>query len=168
MSQSQCGRSTSQSGYRSSLWWAVTPANWLIGRESISQRIAPLIPIPCDTRISCGISVLFKTLSPSERQVTHALLTRPPLRFEKQASQISVRLACVRHAASVRPEPGSNSLKIVFNRPFGRLNHSQSFECSFRALSALAFLVSRSLSSPVGILSYPSKGLRVPFLVFVV
>ena len=25
-----------------------------------------------------------------------------------------VRLACVRHAASVRPEPGSNSLKIVF------------------------------------------------------
>ena len=25
VSQSQCGRSTSQSGYRSSLWWAVTP-----------------------------------------------------------------------------------------------------------------------------------------------
>ena len=25
VSQSQCGRSTSQSGYRSSTWWAVTP-----------------------------------------------------------------------------------------------------------------------------------------------
>ena len=25
VSQSQCGRSTSQSGYRSSLWWAITP-----------------------------------------------------------------------------------------------------------------------------------------------
>ena len=57
------------------------PANWLIGRESISQRIAPLIPSPCGKEMSCGISVLFKTLSPSERQVTHALLTRPPLRL---------------------------------------------------------------------------------------
>ena len=59
----------------------------------------------------CGISVLFKTLSPSERQVAHALLTRPPLSFKKQAPQSFVRLACVRHAASVRPEPGSNSQK---------------------------------------------------------
>ena len=55
------------------------PANYLIGRESIFQRIAPLIAVPCETTILCGISVLFRTLSPSERQVTHALLTRPPL-----------------------------------------------------------------------------------------
>ena len=34
----------------------------------------------------CGISVRFQTLSPSVRQVTHALLTRPPLTFEMQAS----------------------------------------------------------------------------------
>ena len=31
----------------------------------------------------------------------------------------SVRLACVRHAASVRPEPGSNSLKNCIQSPFG-------------------------------------------------
>ena len=38
------------------------------------------------------------------------LLTRPPLRiFESKLSPIPVRLACIRHAASVRPEPGSNS-----------------------------------------------------------
>ena len=55
------------------------PANWLIGRESIFQRIAPLINLSCDKLMLCGISVLFRTLSPSERQVTHALLTRPPL-----------------------------------------------------------------------------------------
>ena len=55
------------------------PANWLIGRESIFQRIAPLINLSCDNLMLCGISVLFRTLSPSERQVTHALLTRPPL-----------------------------------------------------------------------------------------
>ena len=55
------------------------PANWLIGREPIFQRIAPLIIPPCGKLMLCGISVLFKTLSPSERQVAHALLTRPPL-----------------------------------------------------------------------------------------
>ena len=48
------------------------------------------------------------------RQVAHALLTRPPLSLLKILPKlhqrlISVRLACVRHAASVHPEPGSNS-----------------------------------------------------------
>ena len=48
------------------------------------------------------------------RQVTHALLTRPPLSHQKdQSEEISfrcfVRLACVKHTASVHPEPGSNS-----------------------------------------------------------
>ena len=50
-------------------------------------------------------------------QVAHALLTRPPLGCHLfQAEQAlpfrygcHVRLACVRHAASVHPEPGSNS-----------------------------------------------------------
>ena len=38
-----------------------------------------MISNPCESNILCGISVRFQTLSPSERQVTHALLTRPPL-----------------------------------------------------------------------------------------
>ncbi len=64
-------------------------------------------------RSLCGISSSFPELSPSYRQITHALLTRPPLKY-KFASFLytSVRLACVRHAASVHPEPGSNSPKI--------------------------------------------------------
>ena len=37
------------------------------------------------------------------------LLTRPPLTSEVQALRRFARLACIRHAASVRPEPGSNS-----------------------------------------------------------
>ena len=62
----------------------------------------------------CGISSRFKLLSPRMRQVTHALLTRPPLShkiFISEENQIEcfVRLACVKHAASVHPEPGSNS-----------------------------------------------------------
>ena len=93
------------------------PTNYLIGREPIFQRIAPLTAEPCGSTVLCGISVRFQTLSPSERQVAHALLTRPPLSHSsfrpKTPLQSFVRLACVRHAASVRPEPGSNSLKIV-------------------------------------------------------
>ena len=88
--------------------------NYLIGREPILQRIAPLIYISCGTYMSCGISTSFPVLSPSARQVAHALLTRPPLSCSNASRRInsnnSVRLECVRHAASVHPEPGSNSL----------------------------------------------------------
>ena len=91
------------------------PANYLIGREAILQRIAPLISRGCPLDMLCGISSRFQLLSPSEGQVAHALLTRPPLStlFRRISKMHSVRLACVRHAASVRPEPGSNSLKFV-------------------------------------------------------
>ena len=62
----------------------------------------------------CGISSRFQLLSPGMGQVAHALLTRPPLShkiFSPEGNQIKcfVRLACVKHAASVHPEPGSNS-----------------------------------------------------------
>ena len=47
-------------------------------------------------------------------QVPHALLTRPPLSFKESKLPFGfVRLACVKHAASVHPEPGSNSRKKV-------------------------------------------------------
>ena len=63
--------------------------------------------------VLCGTNSRFQLLSPCVRQVTHALLTRPPLSIKKSIrklhSQYSVRLACVKHAASVHPEPGSNS-----------------------------------------------------------
>ena len=55
------------------------PANYLIGREAILQRIAPLVSYRCLQKTLCGISSRFQLLSPSVRQVTHALLTRPPL-----------------------------------------------------------------------------------------
>ena len=60
--------------------------NYLIGRESIFHRIAPLVLSPCDNRTLCGISTGFPVLSPCERQVTHVLLTRPPLSYEFCAS----------------------------------------------------------------------------------
>ena len=70
----------------------------------------------CVTCASYGISVRFPTLSHIQRQVAHALLTRPPLSYLYASRRInsnsSVRLECVMHAASVHPEPGSNSRKI--------------------------------------------------------
>ena len=65
--------------------------------------------LPCGSCTTFGISSPFGLLSPSQRQVVYALLTRLPLDFQKQAFNRLVRLACVKHAASVRPEPGSNS-----------------------------------------------------------
>ena len=89
------------------------PANWLIGRGSIPYQVSLFTTYPCEYVVLCGLTVSFPTLSPCTGQVTHALLTRPPLRLlssiRKLPSIISVRLACVRHAASVHPEPGSNS-----------------------------------------------------------
>src|SRR5206468_9834766 len=61
-----------------------------------------------------GISHRFRRLSRSEGQITHVLLTRSPLVYSRKG--LTARLACVKHAASVRPEPGSNSPLNAFNR----------------------------------------------------
>ena len=57
------------------------PANYLIGRELILHRIAPLVTERCLPVTLCGISNRFQLLSPCARQIAHALLTRPPLSF---------------------------------------------------------------------------------------
>ena len=69
-----------------------------------------------DSRMSCGISPPFGGLSPTSGQVAHVLLTRLPL-YRSPEGDFLVRLACVRHAASVRSEPGSNSpVKVRIRR----------------------------------------------------
>ena len=58
-----------------------------------------------------------------------------------------VRLACVRHAASVRPEPGSNS-RLIF---LLKITHSiiylslLCFVCSFLELSKVSYAVLLSM-----------------------
>ena len=85
-------------------------------RDHLSAHKA-LVSRGCPLDTLCGISSRFQLLSPTERQVSHALLTRSPLSSTSIGRSLNpsilVRLACVRHAASVRPEPGSNSQKIV-------------------------------------------------------
>ena len=39
--------------------------------------------------ILCGISVRFQTLFPTNRQVAHALLTRPPLSHPRALTEVS-------------------------------------------------------------------------------
>ena len=70
-----------------------------------------------------GISTSFEELSQSQGQVAHVLLTRSPLITIRR--WVTVRLACVKHAASVRPEPGSNSpLSLLWGEPQKLVNLS--------------------------------------------
>ena len=55
--------------------------NYLIRHEPILKRIAPFLSRRCLHDSTCGISTVFTVLSPSLRQVAHALLTRPPLSY---------------------------------------------------------------------------------------
>ena len=85
VSQFQCGRSTSQSGYNLSVRLPIVDlvgrylTNYLMGRELIYARCYSLTSDSCNSNVSCGISSCFRLLSPSHRQIAHALLTRPPL-----------------------------------------------------------------------------------------
>ena len=56
-----------------------------------------------------GINPSFPGLFPTEGHVIHVLLTRAPLEELVLLLILPVRLACLKHAASVRSEPESNS-----------------------------------------------------------
>ena len=62
----------------------------------------------CHIYIPLGINPNFFGLSLCERQIVYALRTRTPV----EARKLLPRLACVRPAASVHPEPGSNSSSL--------------------------------------------------------
>ena len=68
----------------------------------------PFLNAPCGALRVLGINPGFPGLFPSSGQVSHVLRTRSPLSHWDRSPGI-VRLACIKHAASVRPEPGSNS-----------------------------------------------------------
>ena len=84
------------------------PANKLIGREPIRRRqnfqraaMQQLVP--------SWISRRFHRLSTGNGHVAHALRTLPPVAARTLPPRAAPRLACVKPAASVHPEPGSNS-----------------------------------------------------------
>ena len=86
------------------------PTNKLMGRGLIQKR-----QLVNRGRLSpnrnwsvSGISGSFPPLSRTSGEIIHALLTRAPL-YSGTEVPFLARLACVKHAASVQSEPGSNS-----------------------------------------------------------
>ena len=84
------------------------PANKLMSREPIrihrSFQTEVMRPL-----LLCGIRRRFQRLSPGYGQVAHALRTLSPVAARVLLLRAAPRLACVKPAASVHPEPGSNS-----------------------------------------------------------
>jgi hypothetical protein len=98
--------------------------NKLIGREPILDRRS-FPHLNMRRSVISGISSCFQLVSQSQGQVAHVLLTRSPLVYSRRS--LTVRLACVKHAASVRPEPGSNSpLKNIDNHDTHHRHRSES------------------------------------------
>src|SRR5262249_23602706 len=89
------------------------PTNPLIGRE--------LIPSRKTFHHSRCRPWSYPVLIPVSRSYPEAkgrLLTcYSPVRRSSTPKGLSARLACVKHAASVRPEPGSNSPLNVYTQP---------------------------------------------------
>ena len=81
-----------------------------MSREPIRHRIS-LPDGRCLPPELWGISRRFQRLFPSDGQVAHALRTLPPVagKVVLLPPPAAPRLACVKPAASVHPEPGSNS-----------------------------------------------------------
>ena len=93
-------------------------------------------------------------LSLYHRQVAHALLTRPPLSHrifgpEGLPSLRFVRLECVMHAASVHPEPGSNSLENCISSPVSRTQYQITSSDLFALLLLRALFFQKNLRSRI-------------------
>ena len=93
------------------------------------------LAIPCfHPQVSCGISCPFGQLSPTRG---HVPMHYSPVRHSPPgaSSRAAVRLACVRHAASVQSEPGSNSLvQSLFCRSYFAGIEREELNSSFRLL----------------------------------
>ena len=81
-----------------------------MARMPIPRRLAAITPKPCGQGALRGSNPPLGGLPPGTGQVAYALLTHPPL--SRGRSPDPVRLACVKPAASVHPEPGSNSSSL--------------------------------------------------------
>ena len=134
-----------------------------MGRRPLPKRISPFLTRPLTLVSLWGISSPFELLSPSSGQVTNALLTRSPLGFHKSEDPIFlVRLACIRHAASVHPEPGSNS-PYNLSFPCGNVHYGSLLLTCFTSYHSSIVKVPLSPSANCRI---KSPDVVVPFRVF--
>ena len=87
----------------------------------------------------CGISIPFEMLSPSDRQVTHALLTRPPL---------SLRIFSPKESVT----KFSLDLHVLGTPPAFVLSQDQTLD--YIVISKLSLLYTRSFVSSYRILTF--------------
>ena len=85
------------------------PTNKLIGRGLIPHRtrLSTMTPTPWSYVVLDPVSQAYPTVR--GRSPTCYSPVRHSSTHHQKVVGLSVRLACVKHAASVRPEPGSNS-----------------------------------------------------------
>ena len=130
--------------------------------------------VRCRTIGSCGISVRFQTLSPTQGQVAHALLTRPPL-IPPKGSPFDLNVLCTPPALilsqdqtleiMVSKRPGEGSIKSIssliahllffrvvfslseFTRFSSHILHT--FVCPFASYLSLTVQFSRTVRHPL-------------------
>ena len=110
-----------------------------MSRMPIRNQKKPFVKEPCDSRTIWGISGNFSPLYPCCGQVAYALRTRAPVAGSALLRPAAPRLACVKPAASVHPEPGSNSslyeLLFLYLNSFGVLPPAAPAGCPTHAVS---------------------------------
>ncbi len=136
------------------------------GPQAPPEALPPFLTGPLTPVSLWGISSRFQLLSPSSGQVTYVLLTRLPLSPSRLLRKAPVRLACIRHAASVHPEPGSNSSSL----PLSHLAMGRVLVCPRLVscgvphvfLSRLQLLRCPSESNPPTVFSRRQDGCQLP------
>ena len=127
------------------------PAIQLMSREPIRNQLSPLNGRRCRHPLLRSISRSFLRLSSCCGQVAHALRTLAPVAAIVLLQRAAPRLACVKPAASVHPEPGSNS--PLYNLYKFQSNPALLFSkeihaCSFQLLCYNCLVLFKVLSLP--------------------
>ena len=81
-----------------------------------------------DYAVLAHLSMRYPPLKGTFRCITHPFAAR-----HRPEGHAAARLACVKHAASVQSEPGSNSFVLI--RDFLSLNLSAEIQCGLRHIS---------------------------------
>ena len=111
-----------------------------MGRMPIRHRLPASLPKGCPPGSARGIRPGFPGLSPCGGQVAYALRTRAPVAGTASLPPAAPRLACIKPAASVHPEPGSNSSWYLSSCPARRASAPRVSPRKPRRERALFFL----------------------------
>ena len=145
-------------------------SNQLMSREPIRVRRI-FQPATMRTLMLWEISRRFRRLCPGHGQVAHVLRTLPPVAARVLLPRAAPRLACVKPAASVHPEPGSNSSLYIHTSKlsprlprFLQRNQRSRFYCFLGTCLYLSFF---SLFNDLSLrLQKPFRTLKTPSLSF--